>query len=282
VSYYWATWLAEALGADPWLAPRIIERGGWQTFGRPPADFSFNPSGFVSHHTACMARTNHDPQGCINGIVAGNSSAPGPIAQLLGTWTPPGTRWNGSNADPRIVVIAAGRANHAGDGVYPWGAPSGNGSSIGIEWCGPPDTGAGPWPDVVVECYERVAAALLRHCGWTTRQLTTHWEYGTPRGRKIDPSGPYVGQPTLASLTPWDPATWRARIDARLATDPEDDDMALSDDDVARIANAVWSQQFWDSGRGAAEFLTGAEQNAADARDAARAAPQQTVDLLNQ
>jgi hypothetical protein len=216
--YFWSHWLADALRSDPFIAPRVVEVPGWRERGRPPAEFSYLPSGVLCHHTACMIRRGHDPQSCINSIIAGNSVAPGPISQLLGTWTPPGVRWTGTNPDPRIVVLAAGRSNHAGSGVYPWGAPSGNGSSIGIEWCGPPEVGA--WPDVVVELYERVAAALLRWNGWQVGQVTTHWEYAVPRGRKIDQSGPHPGEPQLRPLQPWNPDRWRAQIAARLAPLP--------------------------------------------------------------
>ncbi len=233
MTYFWARWLADALRSDPFVAARLVEVPGWQDRGRPPSSTSFLPTGIVDHHTACMIRTGHDPQSCVNGIVAGNSVAPGPISQLLGTFTPPGVRWNGSNPDPRIVLIAAGRANHAGVGQYRWGAPSGNGSSIGVEWCGPPADG---WPDVVVELRERVDAAILRWNGWTVDQLTTHWEYATPRGRKIDQSGRWDAQPALGQLTPWAPDVWRARVAARLTPPPvEGDDEMFEALDPVRV-----------------------------------------------
>lgn len=217
MAYYWATWLVEALSKDPFVAKRIVEVPGWQGRGRPPSQFSFLPTGILDHHTACMIRVGHDPAQCLNGILAGNATAPGPVSQLLGTWTPPGVRWNGSNADPRVYVVAAGRSNHAGVGEYPWGAPSGNASAIGIEWCGPSEAFA--WPDVVIELRERVDAAILRHNGWPVEHVTTHWEYARPIGRKIDPSGAYAGEPKLAWNAHWDPAVWRKRIAARLNTE---------------------------------------------------------------
>jgi hypothetical protein len=237
VSYFWARWLPDALQSDPFVADRLVVLDGWENRGRPPSSTMFLPSGIVDHHTACMIREGHDPQSCINGIIAGNSVAPGPISQLLGTFTPPGVRWNGSNPDPRIVLIAAGRANHAGTGIYPWGAPGGNGSSIGVEWCGPP---AGGWPDVVVELRARVDAAILRWNGWSTDQLTTHWEYATPRGRKIDQSGAHRDEPTIGQLQPWNPDRWRARVASVLAPPPieipppEDDEVTA----LARPAQA--------------------------------------------
>jgi hypothetical protein len=218
--YFWATWLPLALRADPVVAPKVIEVPGWQTRGRgPELGFSFLPSGIVEHHTACMIKDGHDPQWCLNGILAGNASAPGPISQLLVTFTRPGVRWTGNNPDPHVLVIAAGRANHAGSGVYPWGAPAGNGSSIGIEACGPPANG---WPSSVIELREHVTAAILRWNGWSTRQVTTHWEYVQPvrPWAKIDPSGRWYAEETLGQLDHWGPQEWRDMVNVTLAPTP--------------------------------------------------------------
>lgn len=211
MTYVWARWVADALEARPSLRRRVVEVPGWQTRGRPPEQFSFVPSGLVCHHTACGIRVGHDPQWCADAIMRGNASTPPPIAQLLGTWTAPGTRFDGWNVDPHIIVIAAGRANHAGSGVYPWGAPSGNGSSIGIEWCGPPGED-GMWPSAVTDFYAEVVDALLAWNGWSLQQVTTHFEYGRPLGRKIDPSGPWDRERALGALVPWTADVWRARV----------------------------------------------------------------------
>jgi hypothetical protein len=213
VTYQWATWMLEALRADEVLRPKIIEVPGWQTHGRPPSEFSFFPSGIINHHTACMNRVGHDPQSCINIIRSGHGTTPGPISQLLGTFVRPGTKWDGVNVDPHIVIIAAGRANHAGAGNYNWGAPSGNGSSIGIEWCGP----VGRWPDRVIEFYERVDAALLANRGWGVHQLDTHHSYARPVGRKIDVSGARAGEEHLGLTQPQSVSRWRSGVQARLS-----------------------------------------------------------------
>lgn len=216
MTYEWARWLKPAIEADPVLKPRLIEISGWESRGRPPSQYSFFPSGVIDHHTACFCRIGHDPQSCINGILSGNSSAPGPISQLLVTLTPPGVKWNGSNLDPRIILIAAGRSNHAGTGTYRWGAPGGNGSSIGIEGCGPLEF----WPPLLVEIRERLTAALLRNRNWTAEQSDTHYGYATPKGRKIDPSGAWEPQPELGLLHPWHPDILRGRVAARLVQPP--------------------------------------------------------------
>ncbi len=208
-----STWLRSALESDPEVARRLILVNGWETRGRPSSTGSYDPSGIVAHHTACMLPVGHDPANCLSVILNGNSVAPGPISQLLLTHTPPGTRWSGSNADPRIVLIAAGRCNHAGaTDTYPWGAPGGNASSLGIEACGP---GSHGWSDPAVDLYVRVIAAICRG-RWHSSQVTTHHEVAPTR--KIDPSGPWAGQRSLARLTPWDPDVLRARVSARLTS----------------------------------------------------------------
>lgn len=215
MTYVWARWLAEALRARPALRDRVVEVSGWETRGRPPSQFSFLPTGVVGHHTACGMQLGHDPQWCLNVLIDGRWDCPGPISQLLGTFTPPGVRWDGRNVDPRIVVVAAGRANHAGTGVYPWGAPSGNGSSIGVEWCGPPD---GMWPDQVIEFRAEVESALLAWNGWGAHQFTTHHEYAPTR--KIDPSGPHRYEPGIDRRTPWSASLWRSVLAQRLTPPP--------------------------------------------------------------
>lgn len=214
--YEWATWLLPALKSDPVVAPRITEVSGWQTRGRPSAQFSFAPSGVIEHHTACFVKDGHDPQTCLNGILNGHSGVPGPVSQLLISWTPLGTKWNGKNLDPRVIIVAAGRANHAGTGVYSWGAPSGNGSSLGIECCGP----VVGWPDQLIDFRERVTAAILRDRSWPVGRVMTHHEYATPRGRKIDPSGAYRSEPTLGLTQPWNGNVWRLRLQSHLMPKP--------------------------------------------------------------
>jgi N-acetylmuramoyl-L-alanine amidase len=216
MTYYWSTWLADALREDSVLAPKVMEYNpNWKRTGRPPAQFSYFPTGIVEHHTACMIRIGHDPASCANAILNGRADAPGPIAQLLGTWTAPGVKFTGKNYDPHILVLAAGRSNHAGSGEYIWGAPSGNGSAIGLEWCGPSESLE--WPNQVVDFRCRVSAAIFKHNGWDpAKQLTTHHEYAPHR--KIDPSGRYCLEPRLLWSDPWNAQTWRQAVSDFLTT----------------------------------------------------------------
>jgi hypothetical protein len=207
--YEWARWLREALEADPFVRERLIVLDGWRDRGRPPPVRHFQPRAVVDHHTACLCPKGHDPRSCLRGIIDGFPDLPGPISQLLGTITPPGVAWNGSNVDPRVVLVAAGLSNHTNRNDrgkrpdLPRAAVSG--VSIGIEWCGP----LARWPDVVVELRARVTAAILQARGWPADAVTTHFEIFSG---KIDPSGAWQRQPGLGRLEGWDPGLWRAEV----------------------------------------------------------------------
>lgn len=205
-TYLWSTWLKDALESDPFVKDRLIYTKGWETRGRPSNLFSYFPSGIVEHHTACWCKVGHDAQTCANIIISGHGGTPGPISQLLGTLVKPGERFTGSNWSPRIMVLAAGRSNHAGSGSYPWGAPTGNGSSIGIEWCGP----VSYWPDEAIELRHRVSAAMLKFNNWGEHQVCSHHEYAP--NRKSDPSGAYRDEPSLALNTPWNMDVYRNNL----------------------------------------------------------------------
>lgn len=212
VTYIPATWLAIALASDPVVAPRVVECSGWEKFGRPPSVGEFDPRGVLEHHTACLLPVGHDPATCLRVIQQGNTEAPGPISQLLITATPTGVRWDGHTVDPRVYVVAAGRANHAGSCIYPWTSATGvrdNAGAIGIECCGPPTR----WPDFLVEFRARVTACLLRTPGWAADRVSTHHESAVnPPGRKIDPSGAWRGEPDLTQTTPWSASRWRQLV----------------------------------------------------------------------
>ncbi len=62
-----------------------------------------------------------------------------------------------------------------------------NSSSIGVE---AENTGVGePWPEVQVDAYARLCAAVLSHVGAAPIMAVAHREWALPKGRKIDPAG---------------------------------------------------------------------------------------------
>jgi N-acetyl-anhydromuramyl-L-alanine amidase AmpD len=140
---------------------------GWETRG---TDGVRKTLGVICHHTATVGGGNMPTLGL---LIKGRSDLKGPLCQL------------GLGRDGTYYVIAAGRANHAGEGSWN-GIVSGNSSFIGIE---AENSGrkADPWPEVQSDAYHRGVAAILAHVGRTAASCCGHKEYALPAGRKSDP-----------------------------------------------------------------------------------------------
>jgi len=181
-------------GADPTGA------SSWRNRGRPASTGNFDVAGVLCHHTASPEGTS--TQSDLNVILAGNGSAPGPISQLY------------IARDATVHLVAAGRANHGGSGMRP-GIDSAcndmNALLIGIEVA---NSGIGEyWPDDQTTIYGRVVTALCAGYGWSLDSVYLHATTGPPYGgcnSKIDPAGPWQGQPDLVGSTTWDLELWRA------------------------------------------------------------------------
>lgn len=161
---YSLTWLPavlESAGLKVALVP------GWESHGRGDVGKIF---GVICHHTAGAARGNMPS---LRLLVEGRSDLPGPLSQL------------GLGRDGTFYVLAAGRANHAGKGIWN-GILNGNSNFIGIE---AEHTGktTDPWPDVQMEAYRHGVAAILAHIRRGAEFCAGHGEYALPSGRKTDP-----------------------------------------------------------------------------------------------
>jgi peptidoglycan hydrolase-like protein with peptidoglycan-binding domain len=112
----------------------------------------------------------------INGRAAGPgiSALQGPLSQL------------GLGRDGTYYLIAAGRANHAGAGIWN-GLTNGNSNFIGIEAENTGEQNDFPWPQVQMDAYHRGVAAILKHVGRGAEFCAGHKEYALPKGRKSDP-----------------------------------------------------------------------------------------------
>lgn len=137
--------------------------------------------GVVGHHTASAQGSGECPS---LGIVVGGrpppNALPGPLAQIL------------LGRSGACYVVAAGKANHAGDGSYPTIPPhEGNSHLIGIE---AENSGLGePWTMPQMRAYVGLVATLLHHEGLPFDRFCSHYEWAKPVGRKIDPAGPWLG-----------------------------------------------------------------------------------------
>ncbi|HEX9563908.1 MAG TPA: N-acetylmuramoyl-L-alanine amidase [Gemmatimonadaceae bacterium] len=164
-----------------WL-PHVLAEAGlkvapvpeWEDRGRGDVGQIF---GVICHHTAGL-RTGNMPS--LNTLVTGRPDLEGPLAQL------------GLGRDGTFYVIAAGRCNHAGAGVWQ-GLVNGNTNFIGIEAENTGKADDFPWPAVQMDAYQRGVAAILKHVGGGAEFCAGHREYARPVGRKSDPGFDMTG-----------------------------------------------------------------------------------------
>lgn len=170
-----ALWLPDVLAA---AGLDVVLVDGWETRGRPGG---ITPKGHLWHHTVTPPGRRDEVVDrflCV-GRLTGENKLPGPLANIS------------TNRDGSVSIIAAGRANHAGTGI--WKGVSGNVNFIGDEMKNygsgdPDDPEYEPWVPEQLESARISAAAILRHLGHSSAtMLAGHKEYATPAGRKTDP-----------------------------------------------------------------------------------------------
>jgi peptidoglycan hydrolase-like protein with peptidoglycan-binding domain len=160
------TWLPEVLKA---AGLRVAKVDGWESRGR--GDMG-DPLGVIAHHTEGRREGNMPT---LQVLKDGRDDLPGPLAQL------------GLGRDGTYYVVAAGRCNHAGKGIWQ-SLTTGNSNFIGIEAENTGGANDFPWPEVQMDAYRRGVAAILSHVGRGPEFCAGHKEYALPRGRKDDPS----------------------------------------------------------------------------------------------
>jgi len=163
---YALSWMPQVL-LDAGL--KVAEVDGWQIRGRGEMGEVF---GVLCHHTAGIRKGNMPS---LRTLVEGRPDLQGPLAQL------------GLGRDGTYYIIAAGRANHAGSGIWN-GITEGNTHFIGIEAenTGRPDDL--PWPAVQMDALRHGVAAILKQIGCDASFCAGHKEYALPKGRKSDPN----------------------------------------------------------------------------------------------
>lgn len=154
-------WIADAARE---AGLKVVEQPGWKTRGSK----DFDPQAVIAHHTVI-----DDDLAAVRVVRDGRPDLEGPLSQFV------------LGKDGTVYVIAAGKANHAGEGI--WKGISGNTHFLGIEGVNKGD--GTPWPVVQLDAYKRLVAALLKHMKKSAEYVAGHKEYATPKGRKIDPRG---------------------------------------------------------------------------------------------
>lgn len=143
---------------------------GWRDSSGPGP---FTPGGTVFHHTASARTGGNVPS--LGLVVQGTSEVSGPLCNIL----------IGRNG--RVILVAAGRSNHAGFGGPLRGIPkdSANMHTIGVEV---ENDGRGePWTRELLRAVDTTFTVLLDFVGQGPGRHFGHKEWAPDR--KIDPAG---------------------------------------------------------------------------------------------
>lgn len=187
----WDTGLADRIRAK---GVRVVEVDGWKTRGST----TYEPLLALWHHTAGAAG------GAVPSLatcIYGRPGLPGPLCQTMQSREPDG--------NDVAYVIAAGRANHSGVGI--WRGISGNSKAFGLEV---EHTGTSVQPERRHEITARILAAGLEGGSRDARNCCRHAEYATPPGRKID---------FAVAAFPWNAEGMRDRVAYWIGRTEEDD-----------------------------------------------------------
>jgi predicted chitinase len=157
---YALTWLPDILLR---AGLKVAETPDWRTRGRAEMGVV---KGVMCHHTG-TTRGGNMPT--LDTLINGRSDLVGPLCHL------------GLGRDGTYYIVAAGRANHAGAGIWE-GIATGNSNFIGIE---AENSGSDPWPAEQLDAYARGVAAILKQIGASANMVCGHKEYAP--GRKVDP-----------------------------------------------------------------------------------------------
>src|SRR5262245_6153270 len=150
----------------------VLEVPGWATRG---ADWTRVPRGIVDHHDASTRKSGE--WGALGIIRGGRPDVSGPLAQFqIGRCL---------DGRPRVAVVAAGRANHAGKGGPLLGAPKDSGNSwlYGAEAAN--DGVSEPYTDAAHRAHDVLFRAVLDVCRVGSANVVGHREWAP--GRKSDP-----------------------------------------------------------------------------------------------
>lgn len=153
------------------LPTRLREQGltvetvaGWETRGSS----TFSPGGAVCHWTAGPRNATGRP--CLNLVTYGRSDLPGPLCNVY------------LDRNGIAVVVAAGRANHAGTGG--WQGLTGNSSVFGTE---AEAADQDDWTPAQRLAYPKVNAAFANIGGFNETRVCGHSEWAPDR--KVDVNG---------------------------------------------------------------------------------------------
>lgn len=180
---------------------KVVEIDGWRTRGRPAYTGGFDPVGVLWHHTGGPGDGKDYAEWLAK---VGRPDLPPPLCQLSvgrdGTW----------------YVIAAGRANHAGEARASGTVAAGDGNElyIGVECM---NTGTEGWSEDQYDSMVRGGAALGKALGTSVQTQRAHYETSTTgKWDPGDPKGKRLGNNRVLDMD-----AFRARINALMTTTPK-------------------------------------------------------------
>ncbi|WP_410810253.1 N-acetylmuramoyl-L-alanine amidase [Micromonospora sp. 067-2] len=159
-------WLIDVLRAE---GCQVVEEGDWRSRA---ATGSFAPIGVLWHHTAAVSSADN-PAPSLDVVIGGRPDLSGPLCHAL------------IDFDGVFHLVAAGRANHAGESGGSGPIPAGDGNTLLVGWeidyQGVDQAMTGAQYDAAV----RGTAAVLRRLGKDASYARGHRETSTTG--KIDP-----------------------------------------------------------------------------------------------
>jgi len=192
MAYVWQRWLAAEFRA---AGLTVIEIEGWQNRGRPASTGNYDPRhGVTNHHTGATSSPNN-PGPTLRTLIVGRPDLPGPLSP-----------WSVRH-DGVVIVIAAGRCNHAGQvgKRVPFAVLGADGNALFMG------------DEVDTNGTQHLPAAQRHSIAVTNRVYLDHFKLPVDRvHRHADISG--TGKWDIGNLT-----TDQLRADARTLTRPEED-----------------------------------------------------------
>lgn len=141
----------------------VEEIDGWKTRGRPASTGGFSPVGNLWHHTGGAPDTRAYADWMAR---EGRADLPAPLCHVAVT------------RGGRMIVSAAGRANHAGKARAAGPVPAGDGNALYAGWeC--MNTGSEGWTKDQYRAMVVAAAATSLHYGWSAQANRAHRETST-------------------------------------------------------------------------------------------------------